>query len=278
METKHTHTRLVITPTGPVHIGHAHIARLNRRLAFDTGGTFVYRFEDKMAETTGFKTGREEVCDANLHDLAAFGLGPTPAEDLVAHGFDGNWGCLLQGDCGLTHFWYRRLGFQEFFGVWPPPCSDEAPRNYRSVSGDTVDRVVHPFVILERAVMDVATGRNCIIRGEELLNEASAYGHYAQIVGGWPSPAQYYIPCLRREAPGTIASSAPTTAGMFLTDVMEAGRTAEELWAFLDRYVWTAGAAPAGEWMFPSLILPLLAPAPLIPEKEWQRFLKKGLK
>ena len=64
-------TRFAPSPTGPLHLGHAHAALFAHRLARSRGGSFLLRMEDIDATRC-----RPEHADAALADLAWLGLAP----------------------------------------------------------------------------------------------------------------------------------------------------------------------------------------------------------
>lgn len=282
------HTRLVFTPTGPAHLGHAYLARINRELAIQSGGSFTYRFENVLAAVSNAKwrDDRLRQSEENLADMAALGLAPTPPALLRELGFDPGIGYSYQSGSSLALHYYRLWGLAEVFGDWPPPYPEGAVDNEEAIylkgAGETI---VHPYVILERVVADIHTGRNCVVRGEDLRRESCAYGMFAHMVlrnwqggGRAAAPAQHFLPLLKRgngapEGPQLLSSSTTATTGnMFIRDVREAGRSGEELWGFLDAYTTKAPWRPEG-WGGPEGVRANLLAEPVIPQGAWDAFL-----
>ena len=211
------HTRFVVTPTGPLHIVHALVAWLNKVLAVGSGGTFTIRFETVLAANSlrEFREGRQEVCWQNLAELEALGLGPSPAAHLRARGLPPGCGLRYQEGNGVTGHYYRLWGLEDVYGPWPPLGSEEAVNNFEAVylAGPSGVLAEHPYVILNRVVDDITTGRNVIIRGDDLRGETALYLDFAYRIlhDRGKLPRLYYIPEVVREV--DPAKAAPCAGG-----------------------------------------------------------------
>jgi len=279
------HTRFVVTPTGKLHIFHALLVRINRVLAHYSGGSFVLRFENTLATQAGpeWRSDRIPVCEDNLRELEALGLGPTPPAVLRDLGLPPNIGVRYQyGGGELAQHYWRLWRLNEDFGEWPAPYLPEQWNNQESVWWNPAPfGGEHPYVVLLRVVEDLTTGRNLIIRGEDLLPESALYSYFAQRIlrDRERLPAQCYLPrwgMVNEQGQAVSVSGSDWRRGApgFLCDVLEAGRTADELFEFLDRHML---ARPLGD-CFPAVpreLWSLYKPDPL-PLKAWYDFIWAG--
>lgn len=281
------HTRFVFTPTGPAHIGHAFMARINRELARRTGGTFVYRVEDILAAVAGaadWRHGRREVGQENVASLEALGLTASPPEELVAQSFEAASGLRWQSEhLEMTQFYWRQFGFARWFGPWPLPAIPG--QNYERASVMIATHALHPFPTLHRVVEDYVTGRTAIVRGLDIMEESALYGTLSRMVGSGflaaREPEQCYLPLVYKAGGKKLSSSDPqNTKPMFVRDVLEAGRTGEELFSWLDSKLLNPAAPTqpglASPWELVSSLdslNSLYRPDLRIDSDEWQIFL-----
>ncbi len=242
------HTRIVFTPTGPLHIFHAYLWRVCREVGRYTGGSSTIRFECTLATQTALtaRDDRMAVCEDNLRELYALGLEPTEPAILAELGFPPGIGVRYQYGGGelAKHYW-RLWKEEQDFGPWPPPypegqwCNQEA-----SYWQPGIPVSEHPYTVLMRVAEDLETGRNLIIRGEDLLPETALYTYFAQRIlrdrerRGLPLLA--YLPrwgLVNDQGLPVAVSSGDYKPGApgFLCDVLAAGRTGDELFEWMDR-------------------------------------------
>jgi hypothetical protein len=273
------HTRFVFTPTGPAHLFHAVVAGINRRLALATGGSFTYRFENVLAaQGAGNRDDRMAVCCDNLEDMRAMGLSPSEPGVLRDLGFDP--GIAVQHQQGrllATHYW-RLWGLEHYFGTWPPPYLEGQRENPCVYLQDGLALTIHPYIVLSRVTEDIATGRNCIIRGADLLPETSLYAMFAQMIleGRAPLPVQHYVPRLSMvDGEGAlipIASHQWRAGGPgFLRRVRQTGKPPEEFFEYLDHYTFR-GHKWDSAWQDPATVITQVSPDPW-PLDGWTEFL-----
>ncbi len=265
------------------------MARLNRELARRTGGTFVYRVEDLLAEVSGpqWKHNRRAIGQQNVADLQALGLYASPPEELSAQGFEPDLGFRWQSEhLEMTQFYWRQFGFARWFGPWPLPSIPGQASERHSVM--IANHTVHPFIILHRVVEDYSTGRTTIIRGVDILPESTLYGTLSRMVGsGFPAakePEQCYLPTVYKAGGDKLSSSEEATRPMFVEDVLAAGRTGQELFAWLDERLLNPEApkkptqtSPWERVSAPEHFVSLFKKELRIEPDEWNAFLgKKG--
>ncbi len=322
------HTRFVFTPTGPAHIGHVYLARFCKLLADRTGGSFVYRFEDVLAmQSEGHgkapqfeapplgMTGAHYWAEKNIEEMEAIGLAATAPDVLREMGFSPGIRVKRQSGNGLTDWYWELWGCDKIWGNWPaykPPgkLTNQPDGVYwDKYSMQTLGNCAfagmpqneHPYIILNRCVEDLDTGRNCILRGEGLREEAALYSFFAQrILNGSSTeiPRLYYLhelqhdgeafewgigPApLHQETPGLerghlkfSSSDRVNTGNYYVRDVLEAGREPEELFHFLDAVCLNGMHAPDLCGLMGGL-LPNLPRDPVIKDADWNAFLEKG--
>ncbi len=278
------HTRFVFTPTGPAHIAHAFIAWVNKVI----GRTFTYRFECSLAaqQSRAWRDDRTACCEDNLADMVALGLGPSPAEELRAQGMEPQWSVLYEYGNGITAWYYRHLDLERTFGKWPCYLAPQEDRNNEAIYLGSWGLAVaeHPWIILNRVVMDLTTGRNWIIRGDDLRSECSMYAMLAtQITGDrYSIPSMVYLPTLYWEKPPKKTHYAPSssmpekTAGMFVKDVLAAGRTAEELFALFERICFVPKVWAPKRRTYDGLVGDVCRKQVIIKNRDWQQFMESG--
>ena len=270
------HSRFVFTPTGPTHIGHAFLWRINYQLAQRTGGSCDLRFEPALAATSLNKwADTRAICEDNLRDIERLGLPPSTVY----------W---REHEETLRFYWQLWDLDREFGETYPPPYTPAMKGNseaiYWAAAGNSTLNVPcldHPAIILQRVIDDLATGRNQITRGQDLMGETDLYGYFAMRIlrDRARLPRLYYIPTLRMEDSKGVAvvmSSSDPSGPILLQNVWEAGRTPEELFRWLDQRTYKSGAWDVN-WTGPEPVIVDLLPSPIVLElREWKRFLKTG--
>lgn len=322
--TKALHTRMIVSPSGPIHIGHVALALLNKLAADATGGTFIYGTRQFTCDLhPGKRDWPAKWGEANLKELCEV-IPPTPAETLAAQGFDPTIGVFYGADVEDVEEAYRvwvDCHFDAAWGPWPP---DTHPDDLHNVIG--LDGLVekwnkpalmmgqyeqgapHPFITLMRVMVEWQTGRNCLIRGADRVVERDLYNAIAfRVRPLYDWVWQYFMPNIRRSGeripketqdqlslsnehnrwnPVRLSSSMEAvTAGFYLHDVKAAGRTPEELiaflrWAMRPKDIWTDEFETGWVWdeQGPYVLRAIahLSNNIVIPDEKWFRFLERG--
>ena len=276
------HTRFRYTPSGDAHLGHAALCWLSYHAARVTGGTFTYRAETLRSLhycEPAWATVRE-YWRRNFEDLCALGFTPTSAKMLAElPGCSASMAFEAFDDKALTDYYWLKLGLRDLYGDWPPPADPPANPGdgvtcwQARILGNYEAGLLHPYCMLAMVVGDVTTARNCLIRGEDLREEAAAYNWFAHAVAkdhfgldewdriGQYTCVQYYIPKIRRtgtrvaeeehsKPPGMTlaASNDVVTEGMYLRDVIEAGIEPHEFGKYLAKVLF--GSVEAGDCVY----------------------------
>ena len=271
--------RFRYTPSGPMTVCHALLAWLSREAARVTGGTFIIRCESLKCTLGSERSVAYKLWwRRNFDELCAFGLTPTAPEILNAtEGLDAGMGFMVADDHGLQQYYWRELGLEKMYGVWPPPYENEetvrwAHNSKAFMLGNYAEEQVHPYLILSQAVTELATRRNCLIRGKDHENEANQFNAMAQLVArkmfnlpGWDhesqyTPRQWFIPKFKRsgtrlpkelQKPGgvVLSSSLPAvTSGFYLKDVLEAKVPPYRVLRFLAKVLFGSDEAADAAW------------------------------
>ena len=341
IETEQLHTRFRFSPTGDVHLGHAALSWLSLNAAKSTGGSFVYRCEDITARTCASRwKAFKSYAHKNIQDLIDLGLEPSSGEVLKSHGLSPSIAVEYIDPVQEGDIWYKRIGFEEMFGPWPPKPHDEnSPNDWKARTlGSYEQGLHHPYILVMQVIGDLITKRNCLIRGRDLFGEADLINAIQHLItkdmhqlDEWDALAkhtffQYYLPKIGRtgelipeslEMPGiergqlgeetsmaqfmrTFSSSGSAlTGGFYVKDVLEAGRTGDELFRFLGKVLF--GSVEASECVYTDFrggktvegdrmrvgegngpqwgvykVLEKIVPSPVVDDHEWFRFLKTG--
>lgn len=259
--TKPLHTRMIVHPSGPIHIGHIGLALLNKCAAEATGGTFIYGTRELFCRLHAGKVNWPETwAKRDLQELCEW-VPPTSADELARQGFDPTWGAFYGGEVEdleeAKRLWVD-LGFEGAWGPWPPekPPEQESWHWQAITMGQYEQGCPHPFITLVRVLVEYKTGRNLLIRGHDRAEEMDLYNAIAYRVRG-PNDLiwQRFVPAIERSGEGVseearahldgdiwrqpdqavrLSSSGPAhTAGWYVEDVKAAGRTPEELKLFV---------------------------------------------
>lgn len=270
------HTRMVFTPTGPAHLGHAFMASMNRRLALNTGGSFSYRFETEQARMSGviegvdLRVGRMMQAEDNYSDMCFLDL--TPVNDPL---YPVQW----EENFEITKFEWKRLGCYRMFGRWPTPFY--AGMGYNPDALCWKPGFHHPFITLSHVVEDLRAGVNCVIRGSEMDGEKYLYEFFAAQLVCCPEsiPSLWGFPIVHRlvnhQKPRLSSSMPLETGNMRIRDLREAGRTAEEFWRWFDLRLFGESGWNM-YWMCAEEVLRNIRQPILLVQEEWDKFLEDG--
>jgi hypothetical protein len=252
------HTRFRLSPSGPVHIGHAALAWLSQQAARATGGTFTIRAQSLWNSRSAENWKKyQKWAKENLEALVACGLGPSSRESFLLHGMDPQWAQQHMDDrATVDWYWegcnYGIPGFSlaKLFGGWPPlgDVEVEDDRQAQYLGPLAHSSVYAPYVRIAQIVGDITTGRNCLLRGQDHFQE-KVFGDYFYALiakehyrlgdfdqSGRYAPVQYFLPFVRIDDDAKVSSSDQNTGrGFFLRDVLEAGVPNEALHAMLGK-------------------------------------------
>ena len=309
------HGRFRLAPSGPAHIGHWVLGKLSADAARMTGGTFTMRCQQLWA-TRDSVTWEKYVANSrqNMEDLRALGIEPSHPEVFLSHGMLPSWAVQVSDDRGLIDAYWRRLRLDELFGEWPVAVDEKhrstcifEPQWHSWYMTDQLSnnplchQAKHPYMQFAQLVGEVTTGRNCIIRGGDHMQDKAFADAFYPVIAKLHyrlddverlcalTPAQFFVPRINRKSGGRIASSAPEeSAGYFLSDIAKAGVDCDRLWRFMGRVLWGSyvaadlatasfseieGAADSqiGRTAHPGVTRALqsIVPNPMIDDEEW---------
>lgn len=218
-------TRVSVTVNGPIHIGHAYTILLNEQLAHNSGGLFHVRFDDAQPywiQRLGADAMRD-LTDGLVRDLEWLGI----RADSFTSERDNEW--RVRG-------WTRAIccsrgrDFPQMTGV---PAADYEMATYRLTTEPA--KAIYPYVpwlTAAKVCWDHSQQITHVVRGDELLSEASLYAFICQSCG-WPIPEQIFIPRLKTAGGGELSDISKTVGNWKLCDLREAGWSPDRVRAVL---------------------------------------------
>jgi len=311
------HTRFRVAPSGDCHIGHWVLGKLSMEAARLTGGTFTMKSQYLWA-TREIETWEkfEAFAHKNLEDLQALGVEPSHPNAFLAHGMSPDWRIQYTDDRGLIDAYWHALHLDDLWGNWPndprlvgPEATEVMPCDYLSWNLTQLSSK-HPYLQFAQMVGEITTGRNCLIRGSDhIQDKAFADAFYPLIakihyrLPDWDrqcqyTPAQFFLSRIGRTGGDTISSSSgPGSAGFYVKDIIAAGVPPDKLWKFMGRVLWGSyenAEKVACDWsqqipMRPEQnhlrggpqsgarsVMESILPIPRINDEEWDRFCRSG--
>jgi hypothetical protein len=254
------HTRFRFAPTGDVHLGHATLCWLSYLAARQTGGTFVYRVEQlKAYMQEGRRQNYETWVRKNIDDLCAI---CPPTDGNVLSSFPGmhpSFRIQITDDRSLIDHYYRKLGYEAIYGEWPQQIETTSQWSKNFHYGNYEQGWTHPYILFAQTVGDIATGRNCLIRGMDLRFEAAMINAMGQVISkehhqvdeidilARRTFTQHYVPLIKRsgtmlpedlrkpEGVALSASQPQITSGFYVRDVLERDIEPDELFRYLGK-------------------------------------------
>ena len=275
------HTCFRMTPSGPLHGGHFLMAGLNREAARATGGTFLVRTESlKPLTDKGRLRNHRRWWRQNFDELRAVGITPTEAEVLqTTEGLHPGMAWEVSDNIALQQHYWHELGLAHIYGEWPPtPPPEETAKpdyanNWRGVTfGNYHLGCIHPYLVFSKCVTDIATRRNCTIRGGDHKGEEAMVNAYAQLIArkmfhldnwddaGVYAPAQYFLPKIRRSGsrlpselrklgPQVLSSSnAKVIKGFRIADIVKSGQDPHMFFRLLTKALFGSEEAADQAW------------------------------
>ena len=207
-------TRFNPTVNGPLHIGHIYTILVNEAEAHATGGKFIFRFED---DQTGWvlQCGQAEIdrlMAEMIEDIKWLGI---PVDEWQYQSqmrpmVDEWTKALAPMDLGLK----RRV----FFDQQPDLI-------YREVYGSYP---YAPYLTSDRVIMDMISGINLLIRGDDLVSEFCLYAFFCEFYGTF-LPRHVYVPRLQLPHRELLAEISKTTGNHKISGFRERGVDPEEL-------------------------------------------------
>ena len=216
-------TRFNPTTSGPLHLGHLYLIRLNQALA-GMRGLFTVRIDDDdlcVCAALDAVTCRQNLT-AILEDLAWLDI---PSTVISLHSEQRDQ-CVAE---------LRRLGITSPVEVPGGSCPIDYAPCRRScdvpiVIGEDKTEQFSPWNAAVRAILDRLNGIDLVVRGQELFGEYQLYQYLCQQLG-YPMPRHVYVPRLMMRG-----HAISTTAGnMSLSSCRAAGYTPQALEAILRR-------------------------------------------
>lgn len=214
-------TRVSITTNGPIHLGHAYVILLNEQVAHKSGGSFHVRFDDSQPywiQKIGLD-GQRCVSESIRGDLEWLGI---PVDGYTSE-HDNAWRvaeCVDELLRTNDHEFDRMVGTVEH---------DYLQAIYRSVAEP--DKSLYPYapwLTVEKVVWDFLQSITHVIRGDELMTEASFYAFVCKWFG-WPVPEQIFIPRLLTHDGNDLADVSKTRGNWKLADIRAQGWTPERV-------------------------------------------------
>lgn len=256
------HTRFRTAPTGPMHLGHVIPAYLSMVVAKVTGGTFLLRIQSLKAQCCKDRWERYRIfAQPCMEEMIELGLKPSDPETFAKNNMDPSWAVQFFESKEIVDYWYKELGLEAQFGKWEVTKNPEDPQYWkRIIFGNYETGFEHPYIVLTQVALDMACGRNCLIRGDDHRIGASLAHEYAQRIAmkkyklKEPDavydyvPSFHFVPRVKRSGtmlpPGarrpygiSLASSMATTEGFYVRDILNARVTFEALAEFIENQI-----------------------------------------
>ncbi len=258
------HSRINVTPASlaPEYtftIANLHMLRLNAEMAWASGGTLIFQFEDLLAQNMSiqYRNDRRPAGENVLRQASHYGIVPSSPEELEANDIPGKYRVMYQSDSleVVEAIWRNLLPYRDRlpgpWKDWPGYFPERAFSNNSAMdmkgipSGIEGYRGMAAGLAAYRVIDDMLSRRNIFINGEECQHYKGTYNDICLMLG-IPPPLQLTAPLLRRRmADGTI-TLVSTSAGQagdvesnpyHVQQAMDAGVTYQELWGFLERRV-----------------------------------------
>ena len=232
-------TRFNPTISGPLHVGHLYLIRLNQALAGERG-RFTVRIDDEdlcVAAALDAATQRKNL-KAMLDDLEWLDISPAAITLHSEH----------RDQCAAE---LRHLGMALPVEVPGGSCPiDYAPCrrscDVPTVVGEEKTEQFSPWNAAVRVILDRLNGIDLVVRGRELFGEYQLYQYVCQQLG-YPLPRHVYVPRLMMGGEAVSKSAGTMTLGALRT----AGYTPQGLEAILRR---ACLVKPLGPWHYSNLL------------------------
>ena len=216
-------TRFNPTANGALHVGHLYMMMVNEAEAHESGGKFVFRYDDnQVVYRYGVSWTGARMTDEEIRNVKSGMI-----EDVI-------W-CGLEVD-SVSSQAGREQRVQSFMRFLNEGKDLPVKRVYTS----QVNPEVHwlgfdsaypyvPYLTAEKVINDFLDGCNFIIRGEDLLDEWSLY-HYFADSWGLPTPRQAFLKRLVMTNAGKDVYDIRKTRGSHsIASYREKGWTPEKL-------------------------------------------------
>jgi len=180
-------TRFVPTITGPLHIGHLYMALVNANEAHRSGGKFVMRVDDTQRYWVHNIDQRlvDQYYDQYCENLSRF-----MTVDVFERQSNMPTVRDIIGEHEILRFIPKEMWIYPQYVEWIP-CSEMGL--YPCA----------PSLTMEKVVWDFYDDVTWLIRGEDLITEASLYSYFADCIG-IPQVKQTYLPRLRTDMRGEL--------------------------------------------------------------------------
>ena len=203
-------TRFNPTVNGPLHLGHLYLVLVNEYEAHSTGGIFTVRFDDsKPCTLTWASDNMEKVARCRRQQLADIEQFVTV--DYSWSEYENKWR-LTQMPPILIRDW-RFMDSPELC-VFMASCPHQD-----QVTGAGGD--MYPYVpgwTAEKVFMDMMTGVNWLIRGDDLVSEFALYQFFNEVLGS-PMAKHTYMPRLHPPS-GYIDTISKTRGGFSVAEMV----------------------------------------------------------
>jgi len=263
------HPRINVTPASLIPeytftVANLHMLRLNAEMAWASGGTLIFQFEDLFCQNMSiqYRNDRRAACENVLRQASHYGIVPSSAEELEANDIPGKYRVMYQSDTRdvFEAIWRNLLPYRDRlpgpWKDWPGRFPERAHGCPTAVGMPGIPNGVVGFrgmatgLAAYRVIDDMVSRRNVFINGSECQHYKGTYNDICLMLG-IPPPLQLTAPLLRRrKADGTVEviGTSAGQAGDFESNpyhveyAMNAGVTYQELWDFIGNVVFTARA------------------------------------
>jgi glutamyl/glutaminyl-tRNA synthetase len=222
-------TRFNPTPDGGLHFGNLYMALVNEAEAHRTGGKFNLRFDDTQViwQLRQTEINKRMVMAQQIDQMTWFGIKP----DLV----NTNTDMAFEASHWLHVLCPNGIGVK----------SRTRDHGYEWI-GNTMEPYPYlPDGTAEKVIMDCMQDVNLLIRGDDLLSEASLYKYFCDLFG-WEAPRQVYLPRLGTEGESMSKTNGLGSVESYRKDGGSAGNLRRRMaeWCLKD---------PKGEWFIENI-------------------------
>lgn len=221
-------TRFNPTTNGDLHLGHAYMAILNERIASNSGGSFLLRFDDNSRPFMARHgvVGMSKMAELQRRDLHWLGIIPDDIQ--------------FQSD---EEEKVKTFLAQSRFQMVIDHVYDGMCENRPVIISNPPIRAqrVSTWVVAERVVLDRWWGVDMVVRGLDLIQSHGLYMYFCALFG-FRFPRWVY---LQRLVTSDGKDVSKTMGNWTLRTLRDAGVSADKVWELLRE---SCLANPAGKW------------------------------
>lgn len=218
-------TRFNPTASGPLHLGHLYLAKVNEAVARTTGGRFILRIDDTdPCVCLGVHMDdREKYADAISRELKWAGV---VFDDVYVQSYKRDEVLDTMDDLLLPrlniHVDHNNHSQRTSNPLCVPGCTGNC--DFPEIPYETKVEQFNARIAAERVVLDYLDEIDCVIRGDELFGEYALY-QYLCFLKGYRLPKHIYLPRLYCDS----RSLSKSDGGGELWKLKSAGYSPDEL-------------------------------------------------